>query len=119
MPSDPPSSKPRVCFNDLPVELIGAVVDEVASIGDLLRLRVVNHTFSVYATPKAFHTFHVANTQKSVAGQRSMMSCPKLVSLVHKLVIHCEAGPGENRLLNTGASQVISFRCHPHSPSCS
>ncbi|KIP07604.1 hypothetical protein PHLGIDRAFT_413549 [Phlebiopsis gigantea 11061_1 CR5-6] len=88
-------------LNDLPVELLGAVVGEVTSIGDLLRLRVVNHTFSVYATPKAFRTFHVVNTEASVTGQKLLMSSPGLASLVQRLVVHCEAGPGENRLLNT------------------
>lgn len=89
-------------FNDLPVELVGAVVDEVTSIGDLLRLRAVNHTFSVYATPKAFQTFHVVNTEASVTGQRLLMSSPCLAPLVQRLVVHCEAGLGENRLVNTG-----------------
>ncbi|GJE99675.1 hypothetical protein PsYK624_159460 [Phanerochaete sordida] len=94
-------AKPTRTFNDLPVELIGAVVHEVASIGDLLQLRVVNHTFSAYATPRAFDTFHVANTQKSAQGHRLLSKSPSLAALVKKLVIHCEAGPGENKLLNT------------------
>lgn len=98
------SRKAKLTLNDLPVELVGAIVHEVASIGDLLRLRVVNHTFSAYATPRAFHTFHVVNTDKSVHGNRLLAKSSSLASLVKRLVIHCEAGPGENKLLNTGAS---------------
>lgn len=94
------SRKAKVAFNDLPVELVGAIVHEVAPIRDLLRLRAVNHTFSAYATPRAFHTFHVVNTEKSARGHRLLAKSP-LAPLVKKLVVHCEAGPGENKLLNT------------------
>lgn len=93
-----------VSFNDLPVELVGVIVNEVTSIGDLLRLRVVNHTLSAYATPRAFQTYHVVNTEASVFGQRLLMNSPWLAPLVQRLVVHCEAGPGENKMVNTGTS---------------
>ena len=89
-------------FGDLPIELVGAVVQEVVSIGDLLRLRAVNHTIHTYATPRAFKTLHVVNTERSVSGQKAIMASRSLAPLVHRLVVHCEAGPGENKLLNTG-----------------
>lgn len=91
-------------FHDLPVELVAAVVAEVVSIGDLLRLREVNHTFSNFATPRAFTTFHVVNTSASVAGCANLLQCDHLSRLVRRLVVHCEAGPGENRLVNRGTS---------------
>ncbi|KAI0703408.1 hypothetical protein BC835DRAFT_1021874 [Cytidiella melzeri] len=87
-------------FTDLPVELVGAVVDEVTSIGDLLRLRNVSHTFTTYATPKAFSTYHVVNTRSSIQGHENMLQHADLARLVRRLVVHCEAGPGENRLVN-------------------
>ena len=97
-------------LRDLPVELVGAVVHEVTSIGDLLRLRAVNHTISAYATPRAFHTLHVVNTESSVSGQKAIMESPLLAPLVKRLVIHCEAAPGENKLLNTGVLQSLACR---------
>ncbi|KAI0338726.1 hypothetical protein BDW22DRAFT_670595 [Trametopsis cervina] len=89
-----------VALNDLPIELVGAVVAQVASIGDLLSLRAVNHTFSAYATPRAFATYHVVNTNKSVIGHASLLEHVGLARLVRTLVVHCEASPGENRLVN-------------------
>jgi hypothetical protein len=94
----------KLSLSDLPVELVGAVVHQIVSIGDLLRLRVVNHTISTYATPRAFHTLHIVNTEKGVSGQKFIMESPPLALLVKRLVIHCEAGQGENKLLNTGKS---------------
>lgn len=105
--STPRTTFALAAFNDLPVELIGAVVAEVVSIGDLLRLREVNHTFLNFATPRAFSTFHVVNTPSSVAGCAGLLQSNGLARLVKKLVVHCEAGLGENRLVNRGAPRCV------------
>lgn len=97
------TTSPLKAFADLPVELVGAIVAEVTSIGDLLRLRAVSHTFSKFATPRAFCTLHVVNTPSSVAGCAHLLQNVHLSRLVKRLVVHCEAGPGENRLVNRGA----------------
>lgn len=89
-------------FGNLPIELVGAVVAEVDNIGELLRLREVNHTFSIYATPKAFSTYHVVNSRRSTRGHENLLLNADLARLVRKLVVHCDAGPGENRLVNRG-----------------
>lgn len=99
-------------FNDLPVELVGAVVAEAVSIGDLLRLRAVNHTFLNYATPRAFTTFHVVNTPSSVAGYANLLQSTSLAPLVRRLVVHCEAEPGENKLVNRGTSRQACDLLH-------
>lgn len=96
-----------LALSDLPIELIGAIVSQVTSIGDLLSLRAVNHTFATFATPRAFSTFHAVNTPTSVHGFASLLACPELLPLVKMLIVHCEAGLGENKLVNRGAFRLI------------
>lgn len=96
------ATMPASSFNDLPIELVGVVTAKVITIGDLLRLREVNRVFSTYATPRAFSTYHAVNTQKSIEGHHNIMHHAELAKLVRKVVVHCEAEPGENRLVNRG-----------------
>jgi hypothetical protein len=49
-----------------PPELFGAIVAEVRSPSDLLRLRATNSTLSAYATPLAFRSVCLANRDKSI-----------------------------------------------------
>jgi hypothetical protein len=97
----------KFSLNDLPIELVAGIVAEVATIGDLLRLREVNHTFLTYATPRAFSTYHAVNTHRSVEGHSNILQNAQLAQLVRKLVVHCEAGPGENRLVNRGMPRFV------------
>ncbi len=103
---------PVTAFSDLPIELVGAVVGEVDSIGVLLCLREVNHTFCTFATPKAFSTFHVSNTRLSTQGHAAILRNADLTRLVKRLVVHCEASPGENRLVNRGKPYSFQYTTH-------
>jgi hypothetical protein len=50
----------------LPPELLGAIVVEVHSLPDLLRLRETNSTLNEFATPLAFRSVVLANRDKSI-----------------------------------------------------
>lgn len=69
----------------LPHELLGAVVAEVHSLPDLLRLRETNSTLNDFATPLAFRSVVFANRDKIIDNFR-LISTSRLAPLVREVV---------------------------------
>jgi len=68
-----------------PPELLGAIVAEVHSLPDLLRLRETNTTLNEFATPLAFRSVVLANRDKSIQNFR-LLSTSRLSPFVHEVV---------------------------------
>jgi hypothetical protein len=68
-----------------PPELLGAIVSEVHSLPDLLRLRETNHTLNEFATPHAFRSVVLANRDKSIQNFR-LLSTSRLAPFVREVV---------------------------------
>ncbi|KAH7881897.1 hypothetical protein F5I97DRAFT_468491 [Phlebopus sp. FC_14] len=73
-------------MNDLPIELIAAVVHNVSAKADLLSLRVVNSTCRDLVNPSAFRKLHLQNSVQSAQNLQSILSCPTLASHVQEVV---------------------------------
>jgi hypothetical protein len=69
----------------LPPELLGAIVGEVRSLPDLLRLRETNSTLNEFATPLAFRTLVLANRDKSIHNF-TLLSTSRLSPFVREVV---------------------------------
>lgn len=69
----------------LPPELLGAIVAEVHSLPDLLRLRETNSTLNEFATPLAFRSVVLANRDKSIQNFR-LLSTSRLSPFVREVV---------------------------------
>jgi hypothetical protein len=69
-----------------PPELLGAIVAEVHSQPDLLRLRAANSTLNALATPRAFRAIQFANTDKSLERFKRLANYPKFTGLIHEVV---------------------------------
>lgn len=68
-----------------PPELLGAIVDEVHSIPDLLRLRETNTTLNEFATPLAFRSVVLANRDKSIRNFM-LIATSRLARFVHEVI---------------------------------
>jgi hypothetical protein len=68
-----------------PHELLGAIVAEVHSLPDLLRLRETNSTLNEFATPIAFRSVVLANRDKSIQNFR-LLSTSRLSPFVREVV---------------------------------
>jgi len=68
-----------------PPELLGAIVAEVHSLPDLLRLRETNHTLNDFATPLAFRSVVLANRDKSIKNF-TVLSTSRLSPFVREVV---------------------------------
>ncbi|KAF9237728.1 hypothetical protein BU15DRAFT_75716 [Melanogaster broomeanus] len=73
-------------MNDLPLELVGAVVENVSSTSDLLHLRSVNSTCHDLVTSSVFRRVHVQNSVQSAQNCRSILSSPSLAAHVREVV---------------------------------
>ena len=69
----------------LPPELLGAIVVEIHSLPDLLRLRETNSTLNDFATPLAFRSVVLANRDKSIEKFR-LLSTSRLAPFVREVV---------------------------------
>jgi hypothetical protein len=70
----------------LPTELLGAIVAEVHSQPDLLRLRTTNTTLNALATPFAFQSIQFSNTDKSLENFKCLTNHPKIAPLIREVV---------------------------------
>jgi len=68
-----------------PPELLGAIVAEVHSLPDLLRLRETNSTLNEFATPLVFRSVVLANRDKSIQNFR-LLSTSRLAPFVREVV---------------------------------
>lgn len=68
-----------------PPELLGAIVAEVHSLPDLLRLRETNTTLNEFATPFAFRSVVLANRDKSIQNF-SFLSRSRLAPFVREVI---------------------------------
>jgi hypothetical protein len=68
-----------------PPELLGAIVAEVYSLPDLLRLREANSTLNEFATPLAFRSVVLANRDNSIHNFR-LITTSRLAPFVHEVV---------------------------------
>jgi hypothetical protein len=68
-----------------PPELLGAIVAEVHSLPDLLRLRETNITLNEFATPLAFRSVVLANRDKSIQNFR-LISTSRLALFVREVI---------------------------------
>lgn len=68
-----------------PPELLGAIVAEVHSLPDLLRLRETNSTLNEFATPLAFRSVVLANRDESIQNFR-ILSTSRLAPFVREVV---------------------------------
>lgn len=73
-------------MKDLPVELVGVVVENVSSTSDLLSLRSVNSTCHRLATPHLFRKIHIRNSLDSAQNCRSILASPSLATHVREVV---------------------------------
>jgi len=80
----------------LPPELLGAIVAEVHSLPDLLRLRETNSTLNEFATPLAFRSVVLANRDKSIQNFR-LLSTSRLALSVREVVFqYMELDPSKS-----------------------
>jgi len=61
-------------MKDLPVELVGVVVENISSTSDLLSLRSVNSTCHHLVTPHVFRKIHIHNSVESAQNCRSILA---------------------------------------------
>lgn len=73
-------------MKDLPIELVGAVVENITSTSDLLSLRSVNTTCHHLATPHVFREIHIHNSMQSAQNCQSILASPSLATLVREVV---------------------------------
>lgn len=100
----------------LPAELLGAIVAEVHSQPDLLRLRTTNTTLNAFATPLAFQSIQFSNTDKSLENFKCLTNHPKISPLIHEVVYqYKEADASTCGRLFQGNIQTDSCDCtHTH-----
>jgi hypothetical protein len=85
-----PSLSTTTMAISFPPKLLGAVVAEVHSQSDLLQLRATNTTLNALATPLAFRSIQLANTDKSLERFKRLAKYPKFAELIHKVVYQYE-----------------------------
>jgi hypothetical protein len=73
-----------------PPELLGAVVAEVHSQPDLLRLRATNSTLNALTTPFVFRSIQFRNTDKSLERFKRLANYPKTAKLIREVVYQYE-----------------------------
>ncbi|KAG8216295.1 hypothetical protein J3R82DRAFT_6356 [Butyriboletus roseoflavus] len=73
-------------MKDLPIELVGVVVENISFSSDLLSLRSVNSTCHDLVTPHAFRKIHIQNSIESAQNCRSILASPSLAAHVHEVV---------------------------------
>ncbi|KAI9459318.1 hypothetical protein F5148DRAFT_1219240 [Russula earlei] len=83
-------------MTSFPPELFGAIVQEVRSPSDLLRLRAVSSTLNALATPLAFHSVRFLNTDSSIERFKRLTTYPKFLPLIRKVIYqYAEADSSE------------------------
>ncbi|KAF8429435.1 hypothetical protein L210DRAFT_3563354 [Boletus edulis BED1] len=73
-------------MKDLPIELVGAVVESVTSTSDLLSLRSVNATCHRLVTPHAFRKINIHNSIQSAQDCQSILASPSLATHVREVI---------------------------------
>ncbi|KIK94011.1 hypothetical protein PAXRUDRAFT_12313 [Paxillus rubicundulus Ve08.2h10] len=73
-------------MRNLPIELVGAVVENVSSTSDLLQLRSVNSTCCDLVTASLFRRVHIKNSVQSAQNCLSILASPSLAVHVHEVV---------------------------------
>ncbi|KIJ11873.1 hypothetical protein PAXINDRAFT_157164 [Paxillus involutus ATCC 200175] len=73
-------------MKNLPIELVGAVVENVSSTSDLLQLRSVNSTCRDLVTANLFRRVHIQNSVQSALNCRSILASPSLAVHVREVV---------------------------------
>ncbi|KAG9311930.1 hypothetical protein JVU11DRAFT_8191 [Chiua virens] len=73
-------------MRELPIELVGVVVENVSSTSDLLSLRSVNSTCHHLATPHVFREIHIRNSVQSAQNCQSILASPSLATHVRGVV---------------------------------
>lgn len=73
-------------MKDLPIELVGAVVESVTSASDLLSLRSVNTTCHRFVTPHVFRKVYIHNSVQSTQNCQSILATPSLATHVREVV---------------------------------
>ncbi|KAH0834652.1 hypothetical protein J3R83DRAFT_10162 [Lanmaoa asiatica] len=73
-------------MRDLPIELVGVVVENISSTSDLLSLRFVNSTCNHLVTPHVFRSIHIHNNVPSAQNCRSILASPSLATHVREVV---------------------------------
>jgi hypothetical protein len=73
-----------------PPELFAAIVAEVRSLPDLLHLRATNSALCTLATPLAFRSVNLANSDKSIARFKRLTTYSKTSRLIREVVYQYE-----------------------------
>ncbi|KAF9226081.1 hypothetical protein BS17DRAFT_776622 [Gyrodon lividus] len=92
-------------MKDLPIELVGAVVESVSSTSDLLQLRSVNSTCRDLVTPSVFRRVHIQNSVQSAQNCRSILAFPSLAAHVRE-VVYDQRGHAQFGLLPPSAQDT-------------
>jgi len=73
-------------MQELPVELINAVVDNVSSPTDLLHLRRVNRTYRELVTPLVFRELHMKTSIQSAQNFQQVIGTAHLATHIREVV---------------------------------
>jgi hypothetical protein len=77
-------------MRSLPVELLEAVLGQVSSQSTLLQLRASNSLFYILATPLAFQSISLINSDKSLNRFHHITDCDNLARHIHQVVYQYE-----------------------------
>lgn len=78
-------------MQELPVELINAIVENVSSPTDLLHLRCVNRTYRELVTPLVFSKLHVKSSIQSAQHFQQLIGTADLAIHVREVVYDSRA----------------------------
>ncbi|KAF8548094.1 hypothetical protein OG21DRAFT_1489676 [Imleria badia] len=73
-------------MKDLPIELVGAVVENTTSTSDLLSLRSVSATYRDLFTPHVFREIHIHNSVQSARNCQNILASPSLAAHVREVI---------------------------------